>query len=156
MRRHTAALAAAALTTALLTACSSGSDDTSKPHTAACKAAMQKQLADAIDTSAEGQRPPECAGIDDETLQRLMGDTISDRLGQDTEDALQDVTEDSQTTEDIPITDECRAWIESELQDDTDSIDADAGETACVGLSDAELNEAIDAVTNELLEQDTP
>lgn len=45
----------------------------------------------------------------------------------------------------------CRAWIAGELQDATDSIDADAGNAACAGLTEAEFDQAVDEVTGELL-----
>jgi major membrane immunogen (membrane-anchored lipoprotein) len=144
------------LTTAVLLTGCSNSDSSDTPDTAACKAAMEKQLTDAIDTGAEGTRPAACEGIDDATLKRLAGEAISDRLKEDTEDAVRDATggEDDQAA--TPIPDECREWIESELLDSSDSIDADAGSSACAGLSDAEMDQAIDDVTNDLMEQDTP
>lgn len=45
---------------------------------------------------------------------------------------------------------ECRAWIEQELKDDTDSIDATSGYAACGDLSDDELDKAIEQVTSDI------
>lgn len=45
----------------------------------------------------------------------------------------------------------CRAWIAAELQDGTDSIDAESGHAACGDLTDAELGQAVDEVLAELL-----
>ncbi len=45
----------------------------------------------------------------------------------------------------------CRAWIAGELQDGTDSIDANSGHTACGDLTDAELGHAVDEVLAELM-----
>lgn len=146
----TAALCAAALLT--LTACSGS--DTAKPDTAACKTAMAQQLDDAIDTGAKGTRPAACDGIDDATLKRLSGEAIGDRLEQDT--ALPDTNDDDQDATPAPIPPECRAWIERELRDSSDSIDADTGSEACAGLTDAEMDQAIDDVTDDLMAQDTP
>jgi transcription elongation factor len=49
------------------------------------------------------------------------------------------------------ITAECRAWIEGELLDSTDNIDATAGQAVCGDLSDEEMDQAIDDVTNDLM-----
>lgn len=55
---------------------------TPTPNVAACETAMRQQLAQAQDPNApSGTRPPECAGVDDATLQRLaekiMGEVLN-------------------------------------------------------------------------------
>jgi hypothetical protein len=45
----------------------------------------------------------------------------------------------------------CRAWIASELQDGTDSIDADSGHAACGDVTEAQLGHAVDEVLEELM-----
>ncbi|MFI8301549.1 hypothetical protein ACIGCZ_37205 [Streptomyces nigra] len=55
-----------------------------------------------------------------------------------------------------PVSEECRAWIRTELLDDSEKIDATAGYGACGDLSDDELQAAIDEVTEELSAEITP
>ncbi|MBA4865944.1 hypothetical protein H1V43_32290 [Streptomyces sp. PSKA54] len=49
------------------------------------------------------------------------------------------------------LTAECRAWIEKELLDSTDDIDANAGQAVCGDMSDEEMDQAIDEVTDDLM-----
>ncbi|MET9517021.1 hypothetical protein [Streptomyces sp. NPDC002994] len=56
-------------------------------------------------------------------------------------------------TETAELSDECRAWIEGELLDSSDSIEATDGYSACGDLSDEELDQAIEQVTDDLIEQ---
>ncbi|MGW9371181.1 hypothetical protein ACWGVR_14360 [Streptomyces xanthophaeus] len=72
MRTRTALVLLALLP---LTACSSAEADE-----AACKAAMHEQYEAAVATGAQGQRPDDCKGVDDETLQRLSGEVITEQL----------------------------------------------------------------------------
>jgi hypothetical protein len=146
MKTRTAACAALLALTATLTACSSGSD--SKADPASCKTAMRKQLRDSIaagDKATPGTRPPQCTGVDDKTLEKYAGDLMTEQLGDAIESALPDPTETSD------VTPECRAWIENELQDSSDSVEGTAGYDACGYLSKDELDQAIEDVTNSLL-----
>lgn len=146
MKTRTAACTVLLALTAALTACSGGSDAKADP--AACKAAMRKQLQDGIaagDKATPGTRPAQCTGIDDKTLQKFAADLMTDQIGKAAESALPDATETSNITAD------CRAWIENELQDSSDSIDATAGYDACGYMSKDELDQAIDTVTNDLM-----
>ena len=136
----TAALAVLAFTT---TACAD-----SKPDYAACKTAMAKQLDDAMTDGTKGSRPAACAGVDAKTLQRYAGDITTDKLGKAIESALPTPSDTAGTD---GITPDCRAWIERELTDGSESIDASSGGQACGYLSDDELNKAIDTVTDDLL-----
>ncbi|MEE1779450.1 hypothetical protein ACIG8S_23575 [[Kitasatospora] papulosa] len=142
MRITTAVLATAGILLAL-TGCSS---DTADPK--ACKAAMSKQADEAIaagEAAEEGKRPQACVGVDAETLQRIAGELISEQTGKAAEDAV--------STTPAPaggITDECRAWIKDELLDATDTIDGTAGNSVCGDLTDAEMDQAIEDVTNDL------
>lgn len=145
MKTRTAACTVLLALTAALTACSSG---TAKADPAACKAAMRKQLQDGIaagDKATPGTRPPQCSGIDDKTLQKFAADLMTDQIGKAVESALPTPTETSNITAD------CRAWIENELQDSSDSIDPTAGYDACGYMSTDELDQAIDTVTNDLM-----
>ena len=45
----------------------------------------------------------------------------------------------------------CRAWIETELLDSSDNIDATSGAAVCGDMSEDELNQAIDEVTDDLM-----
>ncbi|MER8004975.1 hypothetical protein [Streptomyces sp. NPDC094149] len=146
MKTRTAACAALLALTAALTACSTSSDTKADP--AACKAAMRKQFQDAIaagDTATPSTRPPQCNGVDAKTLQKFAADLMTDQLGKSVESAFPDDTETSNITAD------CRAWIEKELEDSSDSIDATAGYEACGYMSKDELDKAIDTVTNDLM-----
>ncbi|MFJ9020791.1 hypothetical protein ACIRPU_12525 [Streptomyces sp. NPDC102259] len=161
MNTRTAACAAL-LALAALTGCSdtdSGSDDV-----AACKTAMAKQLEQGVAarTNASpmptGSRPPACAGVDDATLTRLTGEVTTEWLDSDQADKVAEDALKSATPAAVPtgpeISADCRAWIERELLDSSDSIDATAGSSACGDMSDAELDAAIEAVTDDLVEQD--
>ncbi|MEU0181787.1 hypothetical protein ABZ312_11450 [Streptomyces sp. NPDC006207] len=146
MRIRTAAVTAALLL-APLTACSGGSE----PDVAACKAAMAKQLDTAVkagDKAEEGSRPAECEGVDNKTLERIVGEVTEEQLGKAMESALPSVSSGA-----LAITGDCRAWIESELQDDSSSLDATAGQDACGYMSPDELQQAIDQVTDDLMNQ---
>lgn len=74
MRIRTAVLAFS-LALLPLTACSG-----STPDVDACKAAMHKQYEAAIATGEKGQRPDDCKGVDDKTLERLAGEVITEQL----------------------------------------------------------------------------
>lgn len=152
MRRTTIAAITAAGLLATLTACSS------EPDVRACETAMQKQYADAIkagDKAKEGSRPAACEGVDSKTLERIAGEIVEQELGAAVDKELGKATESAtpEPTASATISPECRAWIESELQSQSDDIDAAAGQKACGDLSDEELNQAIDDVTNELTGQ---
>lgn len=56
----------------------------------------------------------------------------------------------------LSVSPECRTWIKAELLDSTEDIDATVGYDACGGLSDEELQAAIDEVTEELSAEITP
>lgn len=145
------ALAATLLSLAALTGCSSSGDDT-KADVAACETAMREQLQQAVDagsTATPGTRPDECNGVSTKTLEQITGDLMTEQLGNAVESALPSATEPT------GITDDCRAFIESELLDSSDSIDATPGYNACGDMSDAELDAAIEDVTNDLIEEDT-
>ncbi len=149
MHARTAACAALLTLAALTAGCSS--DDATKADVASCKTAMREQLQDGINagnTATPGTRPSQCDGVDDKTLQKLASDLMTEQLGKAVESALPDATEPAGLTAD------CRAWIESELLDSTDSIDATPGNDACGDMTDAERDAAIEDVTNDLLEQD--
>ncbi|MFD0146201.1 MULTISPECIES: hypothetical protein [unclassified Streptomyces] len=147
LRHHTTAALAACMLLAV-TAC--GSSD-AKADPAACKAAMSRDYADAIaagEQAEQSTRPPACVGIDDETAQRIAGELIAEQIDDQTKDPAQS-TEPSAASSAIPP--ECRAWIEAELRDSTDSIDATAGDGACGDLSGEELDQAIADVTDDLI-----
>lgn len=54
------------------------------------------------------------------------------------------------------VSEACRAWIRSELLDDSEQVDATAGYGVCGDLSDSELQAAIDEVTEEVAAEITP
>ena len=56
----------------------------------------------------------------------------------------------------LSLSPECRTWIKAELLDNTEEIDSEAGVKVCGDLSDAELAEAIEQVTDELSAEITP
>ncbi|MFE3381913.1 hypothetical protein [Streptomyces anulatus] len=139
MRTRTATLTAAVILLAF-TGCSS--DD--KPDTAACKTAMAKQLDQAIadgDQAKEGQRPAACDGVDTKTLERITGELTADKVGEVVDDAFTDAAGQPSP--------ECRSWIEGELLGSGD-IDAASGVDVCGDLTDEELDQAIEDVTNDL------
>ena len=151
MHTRTIAAALAAGLLLALTACSSSGNTKADP--AACKAAMGKDLAAAIaagDEAEQSKRPAACNGIDDKTAQRIAGELIAEQLGKTTDDATSSAEPEPAT---VPVSAECRAWIETELRSNSDAIDAAAGQSACSELTDDELDQAIDEVTNELIEQ---
>jgi hypothetical protein len=156
MKTRTAACTVLLALTAALTACSSSSGTKADP--AACKAAMTKLLRDGIAKGKdvpEGKKPAACKGIDDKTLERLGKEVLAKELPKAVESALPKAIESALATptETSTITPECRAWIKKELLDSSDSIDATSGEAACGYLPKAELDTAIDTVTNELMKQ---
>jgi len=144
MRTTTAVLATAGILLAL-TSCSS---DTTDPG--ACKTAMAKQLDKAVDAGDQakpGTRPAACDGVDDKTLQRLTGELIAEQTGKDIDASLEPSTTPDPAAALPP---ECRTWLEAELLDASDTIDAEAGQAVCGDLSDAEMDQAIEDVTNDL------
>lgn len=150
MRTRTALTAVLLALAAATTSCSSTEADP-----AACKAAMTKQMADAMESGKEGSRPAACAGIDDKTLQKLAGEVTKEWLDSDQADKVAEDALKSATPIPVPtgpeISPECRAWIENELQDSTDDIDDTAGYGACGDLTDEEMDQAIESVTQDLI-----
>ncbi|WP_217553092.1 hypothetical protein [Streptomyces sp. GbtcB6] len=148
MHTRTAACAILLGIAATLTACSGGG---SKADPAACKAAMTKQYKDAVakgGNAPEGTRPKACEGVDDTTVQQFASDIMKD--------ALNSAVSSTPTVAGTPeITAKCRKWIEGELTDDTNSINATAGLKACPGMDNNQLNDAIQAVTDEMLNSAT-
>ncbi|MEU1474532.1 hypothetical protein [Streptomyces sp. NPDC005760] len=147
MHVRTAACTILLALAATLTACSSGSSS-ADADPAACKAAMRKQLQDAIDAGASatpGTRPSECDGIAAKTLEKYAGELMADQVG----DALNSALPTDTTT--TGVTPECRAWIERELRSTGGGINATEGYTVCGNLPEDELNQAIEDVTNSLL-----
>lgn len=150
MNARTAACAALLALTATLTACSSDSGSSADP--AACKAAMTKQYKDAAakgDNAPEGSRPKACEGVDDATVQKYATDIVKDAVDNAVSSAPSDTTASD-------IAPECRKWIEGELTDSSDSINATAGLKACPGMDSDQLNTAIQTVTDEMLNSATP
>ncbi|MFD4231179.1 hypothetical protein [Streptomyces sp. NPDC058545] len=148
MRTHTA-LAVAAITLLVLTGC--GSDTKADP--AACKAAMTKAFDEAIAAGNEAKKsksPAACDGVDNKTLQRIAGELIGDRAGKATEEATESAAPDVTTAQ---LSDECRAWIEDALLDTSGNIDAAAGYGACGAMSQEELDQAVEDVTDDLIER---
>lgn len=118
MNARTAACAALLALAALTTGCSSTEADP-----AACKAAMQKQYADAIDSGKEGSRPAACDGIDDKTLQKYATDIMADQLG----DTLGSATPDAELSP--PDVDDIEASLDaisSDLDDALKDLDTSA------------------------------
>lgn len=146
-RRLTASLVTAGVLLAL-TSCSS---DTSDPK--ACKAAMAQQLNAAMaagDQATPGTRPSACDGVDAKALERITGEVLADQAGAEIDASLEANTPGA-TASSLPP--ECRAWLESELLDTSDSINAEVGQAACGDLTDAEMDQAIEDVTDDLSEQ---
>lgn len=79
MRALAAVMAVIALT---LSGCGGDGEQDRMPDVAACKAAMKAQLDKAMSdpNAPSGTRPPECVGVDDETLQRLAGEVMSEAM----------------------------------------------------------------------------
>ncbi|WP_328876887.1 hypothetical protein [Streptomyces sp. NBC_00299] len=96
MKTRTAACAAL-LAIAALTGCSS--DTNADP--AACKAALTKEMQDAVDSGKEGSRPDVCDGISDKKLEEIAGEVVGkeleDSLG-DIDASLDDTLEDLETS----------------------------------------------------------
>jgi len=148
MKTRTAACAALLALTAALTACSGGDDAKADP--AACKTAMRKQLQDAIDSGASatpGTHPSQCDGIATKTLQKYAGELMADQVGAAVNSALPTDTAAATTS----VSPECRAWIEDQLHSTGGGIDATEGYKVCGDLPEDELNQAIEDVTNSLL-----
>lgn len=144
MRTTTAVLA----TVGILLALTSCSSDTADPK--ACKAAM----ATAFDNGdQQDKRPAACDGVDDKTLQRIAAELITDHADDAADDALESAAPDATTG---PVSAECRAWIEAELLDSSDAIDGTTGNGVCGDLTDTEMDQAIEDVTNSLLATPTP
>lgn len=49
-----------------------------KADPAACKVAMVKQLKEAMDTGKRGDKPKECYGLDDQELEKLANEVLSE------------------------------------------------------------------------------
>lgn len=93
--------AAAAVTVLALTLAGCGSE----PDVAACKNAMHKQYSEAKATGAEGTRPAACEGVDDKTLERLVGEVLQEQLNADQlEQDLKDLEQEIDGTLDNPET----------------------------------------------------
>ncbi|MGW3742144.1 hypothetical protein ACWD62_16320 [Streptomyces sp. NPDC005146] len=167
MRTHAIATITAGLLLATLTGCSSDS----KADPAACKTAMSKAFDDTIaagNKSKKSERAAACDGVDDETVQRIAAELISERAGKAAEDTLEsaapEATPESAAPEATPesaapeattvkLSDECRAWIEDALLDTSGDIDATAGYGVCGDMSQEELAQAAEDVTAELIKQ---
>ncbi|MEU6344471.1 hypothetical protein ABZ883_26385 [Streptomyces sp. NPDC046977] len=150
MRIRTATAAATLLLAPLTAACSS-----SEPDVAACKTAMVQQLKDAAGAQPAGGRPAACAGVDGKTLERLAGEAMeiwvkSPEASKAVEDKFNSAFP-SAPADALDITPDCRTWIESELQDNSSTLDATAGQDACGYLTTDEMDKAIDQVTNDLM-----
>lgn len=142
-------IAAAGLLLATLTACGSGGDDSADP--AACKTALaenyRKAMADPSAPSAS--EPSACTDLEAKTLKRLTGEVIAEYL--DSDQAAKDLGGAIPTpSESASVSPECRAWIEEELRDSSDSVDGASGLEVCGDLSEEELQAAIDQVTDDL------
>ncbi|MEU4094140.1 hypothetical protein [Streptomyces sp. NPDC026673] len=150
MRTRTAVLAVLLLA-APITACGG-----SEPDTAACEAALVRQVEDATAEDGKGTRPEACAGVDDKTLEHLAGEATTERP-EDPEAAraAEEAFESALPTPSVAasITPECRKWIEKELRSPSDIVDAAPGYAACGYLSKEQLDEAIDDAIEELIEE---
>lgn len=148
---HTRAVAYAVLLAfaAFTAGCSEG-DGGAFADEPACRKALAAQLEEAVakgDDASEGKQPAACIGISPERLQQITGDLMTEQLGKAFESAL------ATPADPTGLTDECRAWIESELLDTSEGIDVTPGYNACGHMSDAELDAAIENVTDELSNQ---
>lgn len=136
-------LACAALLALLtvLTACSSTSTPEAGPDHAACKTARAKQLLKefAAGYAAPGKPPTECHGIDDKTMQRYTAEIIKKKLPPP---RMPDIAP------------KCRAWIEKELLNNSDSIDAAPGAGPCGYMSKEQLDLTILRVSKDMTRQD--
>lgn len=163
MRRITTAAVSAALLL-VLTGCSGEAPTTGRgANPEACKAALAERFDAAMAKEGIGSPPPACAGLASKTLERITGEVMKDWMAspegekyfeesfeQGVEDAIGSATPDPTTAD---ISDECRSWIEDELLDSSDSVEATAGQNACSDLSDEEMDQAIEQVTDELIKQ---
>ncbi|MFE3387339.1 hypothetical protein [Streptomyces anulatus] len=105
---------------------------------------MIKQVDQAIaadEEAADSKRPAACDEVDDKTLQRLAGEITTDKTGKFFGDTAEGAA--GQPSAD------CQAWIETELLSSGD-IDAASGADACGDLTDAQLDQAIEDVNNDL------
>ncbi|MEV8211458.1 hypothetical protein [Streptomyces sp. NPDC079189] len=149
MRTHAIATITAGLLLATLTGCSSDS----KADPAACKTAMSKAFDDTIaagNKSKKSERAAACDGVEDETVQRIAAELISERAGKAAEDTLESAAPEATT---VKLSDECRAWIEDALLDTSGDIDATAGYGVCGDMSQEELAQAAEDVTADLIKQ---
>lgn len=92
MKIRTAACTVLLAVTAVLTACSSGSDAKADP--AACKAAMTKQFEDAVkagDKATPADRPDACQGVDTKTVQKYATEIMKKQIEDATKDGLKDL-----------------------------------------------------------------
>lgn len=116
---------------------------------------MAKATKTSASPTSAGSRPAACNGIDDKTAQRLAGEVTKEWLASDEADkAVSDIV-DSASPVPVPtspqISDECHAWIKAELQDSTEDTNATAGNGVCGNLSDKELDQAVEDVTQEMI-----
>ncbi|MDH6610266.1 hypothetical protein M2164_005901 [Streptomyces sp. SAI-208] len=135
-------------------------DDGTSASPAACKRVLTEGYRKAMANGGKGpeqKRPPECAGLDTKTLERITGEVISEYLASDqAKDDLGKAVEDGMRSafptpsESAGVSPECREWMAKELQDGSSSIDGTGGYAACGDLSDAEMQAAIDDVVKEL------
>lgn len=75
-----AAVVVAAVTVVVVVVFAVAGGGSEEPDVVACKDAMRRQFDAATATGAAGTRPEECVGVDDETLERLAGELIAERL----------------------------------------------------------------------------
>jgi hypothetical protein len=132
--------------------------DDSSASPAACKTVLADGYRKVMANGGKGpeqKQPPECVGLDTETLKKITGEVISEYL--DSEQAKEDLGKafDDGVASAMPsasasISPECRKWIGKELLDGSSSVDGTAGYAACGDLSDAEMQSAIDGVEKEL------
>lgn len=151
MRTRTAAVAATLLLVPL-GACSS----TGEPDTAACRAALVRQVETAPTEGGKGARPEACAGIGDQALEHLAGEVTAEWLEKlEAAKAAEGPAESALPTPGAvaSITPECREWIEKELRSPSDIVDAAPGYAACGYLSEDQLDKAIDDAIEELVEE---
>ncbi|MEI5036033.1 hypothetical protein RB201_35595 [Streptomyces sp. S1A(2023)] len=135
-------------TTAVILLALTGCSSDQKPDIAACKTAMTKQVDQAMaagEEAVDGKRPASCDGVDDKTLERLAGEITKDKTAEFFGDTPEDTTEDVAGQPSV----DCRAWIETELIS-SGTIDAASGADVCGDLTDAQLDQAIEDVTNDL------
>ncbi|MEV7004346.1 hypothetical protein AB0N62_43025 [Streptomyces sp. NPDC093982] len=141
-----AACVAAALAgggAALLTRGDSGAESIADP--AACKAKLTENYRKVMANGAKGptqKAPTACAGLNEETLEQITGEVITEYL--DSDQAEQDfalLLPSPSLPASGSVSPECRTWIKAELLDDTEEIDATPGYDACGYLSGEELQQ---------------